>query len=180
MFRDFFRQNHIPCLGIFSEKVTHFSGTPPFTILGEYPPRAFSFLVCPKWCTCPRMKVTQQPSVDSRTLWMCLSQVTDFSSSSILIFIAPTSPVKMSSFSNTFAEELWMSFCKSAIVGSLTLGQLAPTLRSDGAWTGSLPGYSGLTSTSSVDPILALLGWTRWLPCRMHGHGPAGLAKYLT
>ena len=38
MFRDFFRQNHTPCLGIFCEKVTHFSGTPPFTILGEYPP----------------------------------------------------------------------------------------------------------------------------------------------
>ena len=38
MFRDFFRQNHTPCLGIFCEKVTHLSGTPPFTILGEYPP----------------------------------------------------------------------------------------------------------------------------------------------
>ena len=40
MFRDFFRQNHTPCLGIFLllKKVTLFSGTPPFTILGEYPP----------------------------------------------------------------------------------------------------------------------------------------------
>ena len=153
MFRDFLRKSHP-----FQRHtlVHHIRWVPP------PPPRAFSFLVCPKWCTCPRMKVTQQPSVDSRTLWMCLSQVTDFSTLSILLFIAPTSPVKMSSFSNTFAEELWMSFCKSAIVGLLTLGQLAPTLRSDG----------------ELD--LALLGWTRWLPCRMHGHGPAGLAKYLT
>ena len=31
-------QNYTPCLGIFGEKVTHFSGTPPFTVLGEYPP----------------------------------------------------------------------------------------------------------------------------------------------
>ena len=39
MFRDFPAQNHTPCLGIFGgEKVTNFSGTPPFTILGEYPP----------------------------------------------------------------------------------------------------------------------------------------------
>ena len=34
-----FRQNNTPCLGIFfCEKVTHFSGTPPYTLLGEYPP----------------------------------------------------------------------------------------------------------------------------------------------
>ena len=34
-----FRQNHTPCLGIFfGEKVTHFSVTPPYTLLGEYPP----------------------------------------------------------------------------------------------------------------------------------------------
>ena len=38
MFRDFPAQNHTPCLGISWKKVTHFSGTPPFTILGEYPP----------------------------------------------------------------------------------------------------------------------------------------------
>ena len=38
MFRDFFRQTHTPCQGFFAKKVTHFSGTPPFTILGEYPP----------------------------------------------------------------------------------------------------------------------------------------------
>ena len=46
MFRDFPAQNHTPCLGISWKKVTHLSGTPPFTILGEYPPppsrRAFS------------------------------------------------------------------------------------------------------------------------------------------
>ena len=36
-----FRQNHTPCLGIFfffCKKVTHLSGTPPYTLLGEYPP----------------------------------------------------------------------------------------------------------------------------------------------
>ena len=38
MFRDFPAQNHTPWLGISWKKVTHFSGTPPFTILGEYPP----------------------------------------------------------------------------------------------------------------------------------------------
>ena len=39
MFRDFPAQNHTPCLGISWKKVTNFSGTPPFTILGEYHPR---------------------------------------------------------------------------------------------------------------------------------------------
>ena len=34
----FRHKNHTPCLGISWEKVTHFNDTPPFTILGEYPP----------------------------------------------------------------------------------------------------------------------------------------------
>ena len=38
MFRDFFSKTIPHVEGFFCEKVTHFSGTPPFTILGEYPP----------------------------------------------------------------------------------------------------------------------------------------------
>ena len=38
MFRDFSAKPYPMFRDFFCEKVTHFSGTPPFTILGEYPP----------------------------------------------------------------------------------------------------------------------------------------------
>ena len=38
MFRDFSAKPYPMFRDFFGEKVTHWSGTPPYTLLGEYPP----------------------------------------------------------------------------------------------------------------------------------------------